>query len=117
VSTPPQPEKDSARGLAQLEGYLLWNAELEEARSRAGHFAAQLPWLTGAQREDVERVYTADRVAASREALLRTVERAAELRDEYSTRYRRLKARCVAAAVVAVGATSGTCTAFTLLSR
>lgn len=112
-----EPDEDSARGLAQIEGYLLWNAELEQARLQAGLFAEQLPWLTTAQREDVERVYAADRVAVSRAALLRIAERAVELRGEYTERYRRLRARCLATAVVAVGATSGTCTAVTYLSR
>jgi hypothetical protein len=112
-----EPDDDSARGLAQIEGYLLWNAELEQARLQAGLFAEQLPWLTTAQREDVERVYAADRVAVSRATLLRIAERAVELRGEYTERYRRLRARCLAAAVVAVGATSGTCTAVTYLYR
>jgi hypothetical protein len=110
-------DDDSARGLAQIEGYLLWNAELEQARHQAGLFADQLPWLTTAQREDVERVYAADRVAVSRATLVRIAERAVELRGEYTERYRRLRARCVATAVLAVGATSGTCTAVTYLSR
>ncbi|MFD4760944.1 hypothetical protein ACFWOJ_19250 [Streptomyces sp. NPDC058439] len=111
------PDKDTARGLAQLEGYLLWNAEVEEARRRAGRFTDELPWLTTAQREDVQRVYTADHVAASRAMLCRICARAAELRDEYDARYRRLRARCAAAGVVLVGAVGGTCTAVTLLVR
>ncbi|WP_406500288.1 hypothetical protein OG936_01095 [Streptomyces sp. NBC_00846] len=111
------PDKDTARGLAQLEGYLLWNAEVEEARRRAGRFTDELPWLTTAQREDVQRVYAADHVAASRAMLCRICDRAAELRDEYDARYRRLRARCAAAGVVLVGAVGGACTAVTLLVR
>ncbi|WP_413754202.1 hypothetical protein NRF20_40840 [Streptomyces sp. R-74717] len=111
------PDKDSARGLAQLEGYLLWNAEVEEARRQAGRFTDELPWLTMAQREDVERVYTADRLATSRAMLCRVSARATGLRGEYEARYRKLKARCVAAGVVLVGAVGGTCTAVTLLAR
>lgn len=111
------PDKESARGLAQMEGYLLWSAEVEEARRLAPRFTDQLPWLTTAQREDVARVYTADRVAVSRAMLARIVARSDELRGEYSDRYRRLKTRCVAAAVVTAGAVSGTCTALTLLTR
>ncbi|QNE73339.1 hypothetical protein F0344_00705 [Streptomyces finlayi] len=110
-------DKDSARGLAQLEGYLLWNAEVEDARRRAGRFAEQLPWLTGAQREDVERVYMADRMATCGETLGRISERAAELRGEYSERYRLLRNRCLAAVVLAFGAAGGTCAALTLLIR
>ncbi|QXE38335.1 hypothetical protein KQY30_32970 [Streptomyces sp. GMY02] len=106
-----------ARGLVQLEGYLLWNAEIEDARGRAARFCEQLPWLTTAQREDVERAYIADRLAASRAMLVRISERAAGLRGEYTERYRTLRTRCVAAAVVAVGAASGACTAVTYLTR
>ncbi|HEY9329941.1 MAG TPA: hypothetical protein VIS09_17160 [Streptomyces sp.] len=112
----PDRDKDAARGLAQMEGYLLWNAEVEEARRRARRFTDGLPWLTTAQREDVERAYTADRAAASRAMLVRVSVRAAELRGEYSERYRRLRARCVAAAVVASTA-GGACTAWTYLAR
>lgn len=89
-------DDDQARGLAQLEGYLLWNAELAEARSRAGSFADRLPWLTAAQREEVEQAYTADRLALSRSTLSRIADRAAQLRTEYEARYRQLKLRCVA---------------------
>ncbi|MER5274961.1 hypothetical protein ABT025_04275 [Streptomyces sp. NPDC002809] len=111
------PEKDSARGLAQMEGYLLWNAEVEEARRRAHRFTDELPWLTSAQREDVERVYTADRAAASRAMLVRVSARAAELRGEYNERYRRLRTRCVATAVVCAGTAGGACTVAAYLAR
>ncbi|MGX1881719.1 hypothetical protein [Streptomyces sp. NPDC055287] len=112
-----EPEKESDRGLAQLEGYLLWNAEVTEARHHAGRFTEQLPWLTTAQREDVERVYTAERLAASRAMLVRVSARATALRGEYTERYRRLRARCVAVTVVCAGAASGACAALTLLVR
>ncbi|MGC5345551.1 hypothetical protein [Streptomyces sp. DT171] len=112
-----RPDDDPVRGLAQLEGHLLWNAELTDARVRADRFTEALPWLTTAQREDVERVYVADRVAASRATLIRIRARAVELRGEYEERYRRLRARCVMGAVLAVGAASGTCTALNCLTR
>lgn len=111
------PDKDSARGLAQLEGYLLWNAEVEGARAQARRFTDELPWLTTAQREDVERVYLTDRIALSRDSLIRVRDRAAELRGEYTARYERLRARCVALAVVAVGAVTGIGASLTLLLR
>ncbi|MGW3660386.1 hypothetical protein ACWD6R_34185 [Streptomyces sp. NPDC005151] len=110
-------KESTARGLAQMEGYLLWNTEVEEARRRAARFTGELPWLTTAQCEEVERVYTADRIAASRAMLSRISARAIELRGEYNDRYRALRARCVATAVVTAGAVSGTCTALTLLTR
>ncbi|MFE2296432.1 hypothetical protein [Streptomyces sp. NPDC059452] len=112
-----KPDKDSARGLAQLEGYLLWSAEVERARRQARRFTGELPWLTTAQREDVERVYLADRVAVSRDSLTRVRDRAAELRAEYTERYERLRARCVALSVASVGAVAVIGTSLTLLLR
>ncbi|MFF1926284.1 hypothetical protein ACFVW8_37675 [Streptomyces sp. NPDC058221] len=100
-----------------MEGYLLWSAEVEEARRLARRFTDELPWLTTAQREDVERVYAADRAYASRVMLMRISARATELRGEYSRRYRRLRARCVAAAVVCLSTAGGACTVVTYLVR
>ncbi|WP_329128968.1 hypothetical protein OG552_01865 [Streptomyces sp. NBC_01476] len=91
------------RGLDQIESYLLWSAEVEEGRRQAARFTAHLPWLTTAQREEVERVYLADRLALSRATLHRIGDRAAELREEYGERYRHLRRRCVGTAVAGVG--------------
>ncbi|MDX3608118.1 MULTISPECIES: hypothetical protein [Streptomyces] len=112
-----EPDKDSAWGLAQLEGFLLWNAEVERARRQARRFTDQLPWLTTAQREDVERVFVTERVAVSRESLTRVRDRAEELREEYSGRYARLRARCVAVSVGAVSAATCLGTAVALAIR
>ncbi|MET7646970.1 hypothetical protein ABZS83_25760 [Streptomyces sp. NPDC005426] len=100
-----------------MEGFLLWNAEIEQARTLARGFTDQLPWLTTAQRDDVERVYVADRATASRAMLVRVAARADELRGEYSERYDRLRARCVATAVVCVSTAGGACTVVTYLAR
>ncbi|MFG1808035.1 hypothetical protein [Streptomyces sp. NPDC049040] len=108
---------DRERGLEQMAEYLLWNAELEAARRQATAFAANLPWLTTSQREDVERVYVADRVAASRAMLQRNVDRAVELRGEYSARYEELKRHCVAAVVGCVAVVVSSDAAFVLLTR
>ncbi|MDX3342428.1 hypothetical protein ACFYUM_22000 [Streptomyces fimicarius] len=112
-----KPDKDSARGLAQLEGFLLWNAEVERARRHARRFTDQLPWLTTAQREDVERVFITERVTASRESLTRIRDRADELRAEYTERYTRLRARCVAVSAGTVGAAICLGTTLTLVLR
>ncbi len=109
--------QDIARGIAQVEGHLLWSAEMADIRRQAVRFTAQLPWLTSAQRADVERVYVTDRAAVSRAILLRVRERALALRGEYGERYARLRARCVAWTVAAVGATIGLLAAVTLLAR
>ncbi|MFB8028429.1 hypothetical protein ACFQ6U_17170 [Streptomyces sp. NPDC056465] len=112
-----KPDKESTRGVAQVEGYLLWNAEVEQARRQARRFTDALPWLTTAQRDDVERVYVADRVEICRETLTRIAGRAVELRGEYTARYDRLRARCVAASVLTVGTVAGACAAVSLISR
>lgn len=112
-----EPGTESDRGLAQLEGYLLWSAEVAEARLHAGRFSEQLPWLTTAQREDVERVYTAERLAASRAMLVRVSARATSLRAEYTERYEQLKRRCVAVTVMWAGAVSGAGAALAFLIR
>ncbi|WP_202238285.1 hypothetical protein [Actinacidiphila reveromycinica] len=101
----------------RIEGYLLWSAEVARARREAGGFTEHLPWLTTAQREEVERVYVADRLRLSRETLRRIVDRAAELREEYAARYRELRRRCVAAAVVGGGAAAGALGAAAYLAR
>ncbi|WP_225850914.1 hypothetical protein [Streptomyces sp. HPF1205] len=84
----------------EVEGYLMWHAEVVRAQRQARAFTEQLPWLTTAQREEIERVYLADRTAASRVMLERIRDRAVELRHEYSARYLRVKLRCLAATVV-----------------
>ncbi|MFJ8888295.1 hypothetical protein ACIRJR_33515 [Streptomyces sp. NPDC102402] len=112
-----KPDEESARGVAQVEGYLLWNAEVEQARRRARRFTDALPWLTTAQRDDVERVYVADRVELCRETLTRIAGRAVELRGEYTARYERLRIRCVAMSVLTVGTVGGMCAALTLIGR
>jgi len=112
-----EPDKETARGLAQVEGYLLLTTEVEKARRDARRFTEALPWLTTAQREDVERVYVADRVEVCRETFTRIAGRAVELRGEYSARYDRLRVRCVAVSVLTVGTVGGTCAALTMISR
>ncbi|MFF5161464.1 hypothetical protein ACFY3N_35750 [Streptomyces sp. NPDC000348] len=111
------PRRESALGLNRLEGHLLWAAEVEEARRQADRFAGELPWLTAAQREDVERVYRADRIAVSRATLVRIRDRAAELRTEYEARYRQLRARCVALTAMAVVGGAGTAVVTVLTRR
>ncbi|MES4904444.1 MULTISPECIES: hypothetical protein [unclassified Streptomyces] len=101
----PDPHEIEA-GIARLEGYLLCQSELGDARAEAEAFAGRLAWLTAAQREEVVRLYTEERVELSRRMLRRIVDRCEELRAEYTTRYdelrRRLLCRCVAGVVAAM---------------
>lgn len=96
----PRISKDFERGLNDIAGYLLWQAEVEEARDAAETFADRLTWLTTAQREAVVRVYTDDRLDTAREVLLRIASRTLELRDEYQARYRALQARLLSASLI-----------------
>ncbi|MGP3991817.1 hypothetical protein [Streptomyces sp. 3N207] len=82
-----------ARGLNELEGHLLAQAEVTEALNCAEAFAAQLTWLTTAQREEVVRLYTTHRLQISRAALQRVTDRARELQCHYSSRYHALQVR------------------------
>ncbi|MDQ0687364.1 hypothetical protein QFZ56_006327 [Streptomyces achromogenes] len=85
--------QECARGLNELESYLLAQAEVTEALSSAEAFAAQLPWLTTAQREEVVRLYITDRLQISRAFLQRVTGRALELQSQYSSRYHALQVR------------------------
>ncbi|MER7398576.1 hypothetical protein ABT381_24060 [Streptomyces sp. NPDC000151] len=94
-------ERAADAGLGRLEGYLLCWTEAERARTEAAAFADRMPWLTTAQREEVIRQYTDDRLALTRRYLERIRHRCAELQEEYATRYRALRHRVLCLAVTA----------------
>ncbi|UCM91233.1 hypothetical protein [Streptomyces marincola] len=96
------PEREAASGIAQLEGYLLWQSELAGARAEADLFAASVPGLTDEQRADVAHRYAEERIALSRRVLTAVADRCHGLRAEYSARYRHLRQRVLCAAVCAV---------------
>lgn len=110
---PDQPE--AASGIARLEGYLLYQAELRDARAEAEAFACRMPWLTSDQREEVVRLYTEDRIALSRRTLQRITTRCHELRAEYSARYEQLRRRLLCTGLALLLAAVALC-ALTLLS-
>jgi hypothetical protein len=109
-----QAEGDAAEGIAQLEGYLLRNAHITEAREQATCFADQLPWLTDFEREEIESAYLTDRLAASRATDAYIARRITEIRAEYIERYERLRARCLAWTIICIAAVSGVVTPLTL---
>ncbi|ANH90043.1 MULTISPECIES: hypothetical protein [unclassified Streptomyces] len=80
----------------QVEGYLLWQARIAEAEERARAFTEPLPWLTTAQREEIEAHYVRDSLTRARADLQRVADRCRALRGEYEERYQRLRARCLA---------------------
>ncbi|MFI6931853.1 hypothetical protein [Streptomyces sp. NPDC050287] len=86
------PSVDRARVLAdEVEGYLLARTHLDQARREAADFCSRMPWLTTAQAEDVTQHYLTRRMDLTRCMLLATVERAAQLRQEYEIRYSALR--------------------------
>ncbi|MET9422408.1 MULTISPECIES: hypothetical protein [unclassified Streptomyces] len=111
-----QTESEVAAGLVRLEGYLLAQSRLQEAQQEAEAFAGRMPWLTSAQREEVVRAYTQDRIALSRRVLEALVSRADELRLEYTARYEELRRRLLCAGVAAVLVSAVLCTFAGLLA-
>ncbi|MFF4983057.1 hypothetical protein ACFY3O_23760 [Streptomyces sp. NPDC001046] len=79
-------------GLAEeAEGYLLAQSHRDQARREAEELCAQLPWLTTAEAEDLTTHFVRQRIDVSRRLLRGTVQRAAELREEYEARYAELR--------------------------
>ncbi|WP_405611996.1 hypothetical protein OG292_10015 [Streptomyces sp. NBC_01511] len=93
---------EAASGIQQLEGYLLAQSRVREARTHAAVFADRMPWLTSAQHEEVVSLYTQDHIAMSRRALEAVVARAGELRAEYTARYELLRRRLLCASLTAL---------------
>jgi hypothetical protein len=86
-------EQEAAKGVDQLEGYLLLQADQHTARREATAFADRLPWLTTAQREEVVRLYAEERLALSVRVLRAVAQRCRELQGQYTERYEALQAR------------------------
>ncbi|WP_349239359.1 hypothetical protein, partial [Streptomyces sp. CC224B] len=105
----------------EAEGYLLLESERQQARREAEALCASLPWLTTGQAEDLTHHYTRHRLVLTRQMLRGTVERAAQLRDEYEARYAALRRTLLirhtvsAAAMTCTAALAGTVTC--LLTR
>ncbi|MFF8275773.1 hypothetical protein ACF05T_06600 [Streptomyces lateritius] len=93
---------ETAAGLARLEGYLMSQAVLSEARRAGEDFARALSWLGPLEREEIARRFADEHLALRRQMLHAVVERAAELRGEYSDRYDLLRRRTLALALTAM---------------
>ncbi|CAM5356990.1 hypothetical protein [Streptomyces fumanus] len=78
---------------AEAEGYLLARSRHDEALRDAEALCARLPWLTGAQADDLTRQYVRQHIDLSRRMLLAVLERADGLRQEYEQRYADLRRR------------------------
>ncbi|GGL62881.1 hypothetical protein GCM10010129_03150 [Streptomyces fumigatiscleroticus] len=75
----------------EVEGYLLARTHHDRAVREAAELCARLPWLTTGQAEDLTRHYLRQRTELTRRMLNGTVERAAQLREEYENRYADLR--------------------------
>jgi hypothetical protein len=101
--------REIASGLARLEGHLMCQAEIGNARAEAEAFADRMPWLTTAQREEVVRLYTDQRLAVARTVLQRVTDRCHELQSDYTARYEQLRRRLLCACVAIVLGTFALC--------
>ncbi|MGW8970145.1 hypothetical protein [Streptomyces platensis] len=84
-------------GIARMEGYLLWQAEIDSARADAEAAVDALDWPTTAQREELVDLLARRQLNVSQMALTRIATRAHQLRGEYQQRYDVLKRRALAA--------------------
>ncbi|MFF4762534.1 hypothetical protein [Streptomyces sp. NPDC001292] len=84
-------DEEASFGIQRLEGYLLVEAERSQALADAETFLDGLILLAVDQREELRRAYLEERDRLTRHTLERIVARAAELRTEYTDRYRRLR--------------------------
>ncbi|SED89156.1 hypothetical protein SAMN05428945_5930 [Streptomyces sp. 2224.1] len=101
-STPDSRTPDSRTvraGIADIEGYLLWQAETDRARADAEAFVDALDWPTTAQRQELVRLLALRQLDLSQRAVTRIAGRALQLRREYQQRYDCLKRRVLAAAL------------------
>ncbi|MGW0364734.1 hypothetical protein [Streptomyces sp. NPDC002990] len=94
--------EDTAAGLARLEGYLMSQAARHEARTAGEDFARHLSWLGPQEQDEIARRFADEHLALRRQILRAVVERAHELRGEYSQRYAQLRRRTVASALTAI---------------
>ncbi|MGW7579441.1 hypothetical protein [Streptomyces sp. NPDC054765] len=91
-------------GIASMEGYLLWQAEIDRARTDAEAVVAALDWPTDAQREELVALLAGRQLDVSRMAVTRIAARALQVRREYQQRYDLLKRRVLATALAVLTA-------------
>ncbi|MFH8404153.1 hypothetical protein ACH4FX_05165 [Streptomyces sp. NPDC018019] len=109
-------DHDTAAGIARLEGYLLLHAERDRADHEARAFADRLPWLTTAQRDEVVRCYTEQRLTGARRDWERIRARCDQLRGEYAARYEAFRSRLVRTCCAVTLTAAAVCTGTVVLS-
>ncbi|MFF2142387.1 hypothetical protein [Kitasatospora sp. NPDC058190] len=87
---------NSRVGIARIEGFLAWEAEVAAAERDARAFAARFPWLPDVERESLEQAYAADRLRYAEEVVDRAVGRCRRLAARYRAECRRICTRWAA---------------------
>ncbi|MFF7213012.1 hypothetical protein ACFZAU_21130 [Streptomyces sp. NPDC008238] len=105
----------AADGIARCEDFLSWHAEAGDARIAARAFADRMPWLTAGQRDEVLRLYVADRLELVGVMLRRTSRREGDLHSEYDLRHRTLRNRLLCTVVTVALLTAAVCIPVPLL--
>ncbi|MGW5849121.1 hypothetical protein ACWFQ8_14410 [Streptomyces sp. NPDC055254] len=90
---------DPAAGLARIEGFLMSQAALREAREAGQAFVRTLTWLGPGEQDEISARFAQHHLSLRREMLAATVARAAELKNEYADRYGQLCRRATGLAV------------------
>ncbi|WP_404961609.1 hypothetical protein [Streptomyces sp. 147326] len=91
--------KETAAGLARIEGYLMSQAALREAKDQGEAFAHDLTWLGPGEQREISHRFAQHHLRLRREMLTATVARAEELRTEYAHRYTHLRRRVIGLAL------------------
>jgi hypothetical protein len=99
-----QAAHEAEAGIRDLEGHLLWAAQIADARVAAQEFAARCAWATTDERADLARLYADRRLDDSREMTDRIAERARGLQAQYEHRWREVKSRLVLGVLLTVAA-------------
>ncbi|OKK16319.1 hypothetical protein AMK16_25025 [Streptomyces sp. CB00455] len=94
---------ETAAGLARIEGYLISQAALGEARKEGQAFARALTWLGPGEQDEIGDRFAQYHLRLRRDMLAATVARSAELKEEYTRRYVRLRRRVTGLALAAFG--------------
>lgn len=95
--------EEAAAGLSRIEGYLMSQAALREAREEGLAFAGSLTWLGPREQDEISDRFAQHHLRLRREMLAATVVRATELRDEYTRRYAYLRRRVIGLTLASFG--------------
>ncbi|MEU9014701.1 hypothetical protein AB0D12_34105 [Streptomyces sp. NPDC048479] len=104
-----QPTPDPEAGIERLERFLAAESERTQARKAAETFADRMPCLTWAEREQLLRLYTGERLVEAQ----RLRNRLAQQEAAHESR-ERLRGRCIKVALL-LGAVSAALTLWLML--